>query len=180
MMIKTPLCELAIKYGSDRTPYTGGHAYTPYYYDLLKNRSPKKILEIGIDTGRGLRMWKEYFPLAEIFGLDGNRDLLFNEDRIKTFFCDLGSLESIQNAAIQVGGDIDIVFDDGSHIPQHQVETAKIFIPLLATDGIYIIEDVGFPVPVEAGLPYDCEVVEFKVNKLSLDDDRLVVIHATV
>lgn len=172
----TELCKLAVKYGSDRTPSTGGHGYTPYYSEIFKGRNPKKILEIGIDTGRGLRMWREYFPEAEIFGLDGQINLLFNEERIKTFHCDLGNLLSIEAAALKVGEGLDIVFDDGSHVPQHQIDAAKIFVPLLALGGIYIIEDVEHLEIVVPQLSYVCEVKEFHVNHLSLDDDRLVVI----
>jgi len=176
-MSATELCKLAVKYGSDRTPSTGGHAYTPYYSELFGGRSPKKVLEIGIDTGRGLRMWREYFPEADIYGLDGQIGLLFSEERIRTFYCDFGNLTFIREAAGLVGGNLDLVFDDGSHQPQHQIDLATTFVPLLSPGGIYIIEDVEYPELVVAGLPYICAIEEFHVNKLSLDDDRLVVIH---
>jgi hypothetical protein len=176
---ETELCKLAAYYGSDRTPCLGGHAYTPYYFGLFKGLKPKKILEIGIDTGRGLRMWRDYFPEAEIFGLDGDPSLLFDEFRIKTFPCDLGNVDSIIRASDYVGAGIDIAFDDGSHVPQHQVDAARIFMPFMSLGGIYIIEDVRFPNYVMDNLPeFKKEVVEFHVNNPSLDDDRLVVIHA--
>lgn len=175
MLPETELCKLAVKYGSDRTPSTGGHGYTPFYSEIFKGGNPKKVLEIGIDTGRGLRMWREYFPDAEIYGLDGQINLLFDEDRIKTFHCDLGSPLSIEAAALKVGRDLDIVFDDGSHVPQHQIDAAKIFVPLLALGGIYIIEDVGYPEIVISGLPFECEVKEFR-SDFGIGDDRLVVI----
>jgi hypothetical protein len=181
----TELCKLAVKYGSDRTPHTGGHAYTPYYYELFKGLNPKRILEIGIDTGRGLRMWREYFPEAEIFGLDGNSSLLFTEDRIRTHYCDLGSEASILEArhVIRYGfegsGNLDIVFDDGSHVPQHQISAAKIFLPIMNSGGIYIIEDVGHPEIVVPGLlPYKCEVVTFRPD-FGIGDDRLVILRAS-
>jgi hypothetical protein len=127
-------------------------------------------------------MWREYFPDAEIFGLDGQQQLLFQEERIKTHICDLGSLESLERAASWVGTRLDIVFDDGSHQPQHQIDTAEVFVPLLSENGIYIIEDVGYPLRVknaiENDLHYKCEVVNFDINRLTLDDDRLVVIRA--
>lgn len=178
----TELCKLAITFeGCDRHPHYGGHSYTPFYSKLFEGRNPKKILEVGIDTGRGLRMWRTYFPQAEIFGLDGNPALLFNEDRIQTYFCELADPSSIQAAAAWVGGNIDIAFDDGSHLPYHQIELAKAFVPLLSPGGIYIIEDVGYPITVEAGLAAfnpQVQTFDYQPNKRTLDDDRLVVIHA--
>jgi predicted O-methyltransferase YrrM len=181
MVPPTELCKLAIKYGSDRTPFTGGHAYTPFYDRIFKGRHVKKLVEIGIDTGRGLRMWAEYFPEAEIYGLDVQTNLLINEGRIKSLYCDLSSVVSIQTAAEQVGDSCDLIFDDGSHDPQHQIQAAEILMPFLSPSGLYIIEDVGHPeiVVPRLKIQYLCEVREFKVNKLSLDDDRLVLLGKT-
>ena len=68
MLKETPLCKLALKYRSDKCPKRGKHTYTPYYYDLLKNkkRSTKKVLEIGIGKGASLKMWRDFFPNAKI------------------------------------------------------------------------------------------------------------------
>ena len=46
-----------------------------------------------------LYMWQEYFPNAEIFGADVDKRILFNEGRIKTYFVDQYSFESIKNVA---------------------------------------------------------------------------------
>jgi len=45
----TPLCDIAFKYGTDKCPQLG-HSYTPFYYDLLKDKREtiKKVLEFGI------------------------------------------------------------------------------------------------------------------------------------
>ncbi len=48
------------------------HHYTRYYnfyfspvrYDKLS------ILEIGVNEGESLRMWKEYFPNSNVYGID--------------------------------------------------------------------------------------------------------------
>lgn len=174
---KTELCEIAIKHQSDRTPWLGGHAYTPFYWELLRDRRDiKKVLEIGIDQGRGLRMWRDYFPLAQIYALDIQTNLLINEERIQSFHCDLGDRNSILAAASLIGRDFDFIVDDGSHVPEHQVEVAKILVPHLVPDGIYVIEDVWNPEYVISQLPYVCHMKEFHVNQLSLDDDRLIII----
>jgi hypothetical protein len=74
-----PLSELAFKYLSDKCPQIK-HSYTPFYYDLLKDKrnSIKKVLEIGIGSveestkwrpyraGSSLIMWRDFFPNAQI------------------------------------------------------------------------------------------------------------------
>lgn len=61
------LDDLAIKYGSDKSSL--GHNYCPFYEKYLP-KEPKRILEIGVNDGASLGMWLEYFPNAEVHGLD--------------------------------------------------------------------------------------------------------------
>src|SRR5438067_9360832 len=81
----TELCVLARKYGTDK----GGwhmlagdtcHNYTPTYHHMFGTRrlSVRNVLEIGVNYGPSLRMWEEYFPNADIYGLDSNTACLFN------------------------------------------------------------------------------------------------------
>ena len=129
----------------------------------------------GIVPGLNLFMWQEYFPEAEIYGLDIRLDILVNEGRIKSFQCDQGSEKSLRAAAAKMGGGFDLVIDDGSHVPEHQVLTARTLIPLiLKPDGIYVIEDVLDPAQVVPHLPYECEIKDFNVEACWYD--RLIVI----
>jgi hypothetical protein len=121
-------------------------------------------------------MWQEYFPDAEIYGLDIRPDILVNEERIRSFQCDQGDEGSLRRAAEWAGSGFDLVIDDGSHMAEHQVLTASVLIPLLLEpDGIYVIEDVLEPEKVVSHLPYKCEVKEF--NTVASPYDRLIVIH---
>lgn len=61
------LGELALMYGTDKGP--SGHNYMPFYEKHLP-KDPKKILEIGVLSGRSIQMWQKYFPSAEIHGMD--------------------------------------------------------------------------------------------------------------
>ena len=38
--------------------------------------------------GASLRVWRDYFPNAIIYGADIDKDILFAEERIKTFYID--------------------------------------------------------------------------------------------
>lgn len=153
--VLTPLCEIAKKFGTDK----GGwhliagdtcHNYTPQYYELLKDRreSVERVLEIGVNYGCSLRMWEEFFPNAEIVGLDCNQLCLFNIGRITSYLADQGSQESLLKAMAtiseaQPGPLFDLIVDDGSHETEHQVLSAATLMPFVKPGGYYIIEDLN-------------------------------------
>lgn len=182
----TELCELAKKWGTDKL----NHDYTPYYHELFKDRrqTTKKVLEIGIGnaddmgpeyhtTGASLFMWEEYFPNADIYALDIDPATLINKGRIHSFQCNQAGEASLKRAATLVGNDFDLIVDDGSHVPRHQNMTARIFVPLLASDGIYIIEDVWWAPGTQFGPDEFQFKYEQKVfNGRTIGDDRLIVI----
>jgi len=166
----TPLCELAYKYKTDKCPQIA-HAYTPFYYELFKDKreSVKKVLEAGIGyitvknrrmgyiIGASLYMWRDFFPNAQIYGADIVPTSIFQDDRIETFLCDETKKEDLEDLIKKTGKDIDIFIDDGSHKTADQIFMAKILMPLLKKDVIYIIEDVGYPRGIQKELfEYDC------------------------
>lgn len=110
------LHELAIKHGSDKAE----HGYCDFY-EMRLPKEPKKILEIGVFKGASMRMWKEFFPNAEIHGLD-----LFLENPIPdntcAFYhqghqCDWKLLEQLRKE------NFDVIIDDGSHASRDQLMT---------------------------------------------------------
>lgn len=159
----TVLCKLAYKYGTDKCPQIR-HAYTPFYWELLKNRrkSIKKVLEIGVglykgrprrkiyDAGPGqynhrgasLYMWREFFPNAQIYGADIRPETIFEDERIKAYLCDERKKDDLVWLIEQTGSDIDLVVDDGSHNLGDQIFACQTLMPLLKKEVIYIVEDV--------------------------------------
>jgi hypothetical protein len=179
MAQETELCKLALKYGTDKGP--GGHNYTPYYHSLFKDRreSVKKVLELGIDQGWSLFMWRDYFPNAIIYGLESNPnwiERLRHEERMTFFQCDQSYTVDLVNAGGWAGPDFDFMVDDGSHQPQHQIQTANILASLLGIDGVYVIEDVGHPEAVIPQLRFRYEIVQPETARPDVEDDRLIVI----
>ena len=75
------LAELFRKHGSDKEADSGtaGHCYAAVYERLLagKRLSVTQVLEIGVFGGGSLRAWRDWFPNAEVHGIDINRDKLF-------------------------------------------------------------------------------------------------------
>ena len=95
------LHELSGRWGTDKGPPT--HSYIPCYERLLEGMDARRVLEVGIGSpecmghvpgyraGASLRMWADYFPQAEVWGLDSNPASLVNEGRIRSLLCDQGS-----------------------------------------------------------------------------------------
>lgn len=155
----TPLCKIAVKYGTDKCPQIN-HTYTSFYYELLKDKrySIKKVLEMGIGdsthikefiphyvAGASLLMWRDFFPNAQIYGANNDPKTLFTAERIKTFLCDETKEEDIEKLIEQTGSDIDLFIDDGAHGTRNQFFLCCTLLPLLNKDVIYIIEDVRLP-----------------------------------
>jgi hypothetical protein len=94
--------------------------------------------------GASLRGWTILFPKATIFGADIDRNILFTDARIKTYYCDQTSDDAIkelwQQADLREGADI--IIEDGLHT----FEANKCFLEnslrYLRSGGIYIIEDI--------------------------------------
>ena len=65
--------------------------------------------------GAYLGVWKEFFPLANIFGGDLDHSILFREDRIETFGIDQTDPAAISEVFKKTGGGFDLIVDDGLH-----------------------------------------------------------------
>lgn len=154
------MSRLAIWYGTDKAPLVG-HGYTLYYDKLFCDcrDAVRKVLEIGIDRGYSLLLWRAYFPNAEIYALDSNPERMLQGVRIRSFVCNQAIEDDLRQAAAWAGTGFDLIVDDGSHEPEHQVLSARVLVPLLAPDGIYIIEDVLRPDAIVPHIPYPCETV---------------------
>jgi len=110
--------------------------YTKHFADY-QGKSPR-VLEIGIDHGGSLQLWKRYFGEgAQIVGVDIVDCRAYAEDQIEIHVADQCKLPDL--------GEFDIVIDDGSHICAHQSITFRQLWPKCR--GVYLIEDChnGYP-----------------------------------
>jgi len=159
------LCDL---YGSDKgscgavvTPYPWpAHTYVDLYAQLFDHcrSNVKLVFECGIGStdpsvpynmgesgkpGASLRVWRDYFPNADVIGADLDETVLFEEPRIRTFQVDQTSPTSVTAMWQAVGRrDFDVMIDDGLHEPAGALTLFEHSIDLLAPHGIYVIEDV--------------------------------------
>lgn len=195
----TPLCKLAMKYGSDKCPQFR-HTYTPFYYQILKDkrRQIKKVLEMGIGyqpgmpqkkvyfdpnlqrhyhLGASLYMWRDFFANAKIYGADIHPEVMFKDERIKTFLCDETNKNDLEDLIKKTGSDIDLFIDDGNHHQEYQIFMCKTLMPLLNKKVIYVIEDVISPQEIVNALyEYDCSIPELPPPSRKSRDNMLIIV----
>jgi hypothetical protein len=156
------LTDLMNYYGSDKGGFNKDHNFSDYYSTIFfdKKESVKNILEIGLGTNNikvpsnmglqgkplaSLRAWKDYFANANVYGADIDKEILKNEDRIKTFYVDQTNPISISDLYKNIGNiNFDIIIDDGLHEYNANICLFENSFKYLSKQGIYIIEDVFF------------------------------------
>ena len=92
----------------------------------------KKILEIGLGTdnvnllsnmgingkpGASLRAFRDFFKNSKIYGADIDKNILFDDLKIKTSYVDQTSEISIRKLFKKFGSNFDLIIDDGMHSP---------------------------------------------------------------
>jgi len=123
------------------------HKWIHYFevYDLYFNKFRNKqnsILEIGVNRGGSLFMWRDYFgERAKIAGIDilkGTK--ILNQEGFNIFIGSQADPLFLNNVG-EKAGPFDIIIDDGSHVMDHQILTFEELFPFLAEGGIYLCED---------------------------------------
>lgn len=150
--ITDSLAHLAMYSGCDKRIGADGHGYVKYYEELFESMRHDKVnlCEIGIAKGRSQMMWAYFFHNGTIHGLDledmdGYFDSRNQENgeqalsRIKTGLVDQSDTAALKEYADEHGL-FDIVIDDGSHVPEHQILSYETLIGY--TTKYYVIEDL--------------------------------------
>jgi hypothetical protein len=152
------LKKLFDKYGSDK-----GDAYFPlytYFLEKYKQNNNLRLLEIGLGTndpnlistmgnsglyrcGGSLRAFRDFLPNASIYGGDVDRNCLFNETNINTFFVDQLNISTFDDLNNNCGNSkFDIIIDDGLHSIGANLNTLIFALKNINKNGIIIIEDI--------------------------------------
>ena len=105
-----------------------------------------KMLEIGLDSGRGSLLWKAYFPCGELWGLEYSAGFTDTSgaNAINTIQGDQGDPKFLKEELIsRSGGGFAVIIDDGGHHYEQQKTSYEIlFEHALNPGGVYIIEDI--------------------------------------
>ncbi len=149
---KSDLDALARYYDTDKS--SQHHGYTGVYQRHFRTRRTgvRSVLEIGVggikswegfDTtagGQSLRMWRDYFPNAEIIGVDINEKDVHGT-RIHFERGDQSDSGFLQEVARKYGP-FDVVIDDGSHIGPHIQASYAALWDAVTPGGMYVVEDL--------------------------------------
>lgn len=202
------LSELCDQYGSDKgsansevKPYPWPpHTYTGIYSLIfgLNRFAVSKVLECGIGSnsegqksnmtksgkpGASLRVWRDFFPKAEIYGIDIDQKTLFQESRIKTYEVDQTSARSINEFKAKILNiEFDIIIDDGLHEFLAGKKLFSNLYSILKNEGFYVIEDI---MPTDLGkyqqyfsrinLPFNTIFFNDRSQKRSVDNVMIVI-----
>jgi hypothetical protein len=141
------LLECFDRYGCDKG--SSKHRYDRAYEPVLKHLkdAPIRLLEIGVLRGASLSAWMDYFPNAQVIGVDTFQRVspkqieILKHPRVTWWQLDSTEWTPMIDA-------VDIIIDDGDHIQASQRLTFAGYRHLLKPDGVYFIEDV---------LPFDAK-----------------------
>jgi spermidine synthase len=137
------LDKIGLKYNADKS--SRFHHYLDFYQKHLPDQSfSGRLLEIGVMDGLSMKMWREYYPNAEIIGIDiKDMSYMHNSDWQVPESVKLLTLDGTKKSDMQPLGMFDIIIDDGSHYWKDQQKSFELlYYSQLNKDGIYILEDL--------------------------------------
>lgn len=150
---------------TDKTTRHGYHWLYGRWFPQYKFKKDLAILEIGSRRGDSALAWSNYFgPHVDIdmisYGGQGdtmkfnnptigcmrnNNGEINNEGcgRIHTFYCDQSDANKLEREVVaERPKGWDIVIDDGSHVPAHNIISFEVLWKKVRPGGIYIVEDI--------------------------------------
>jgi hypothetical protein len=114
--------------------------FTPIRYENLN------ILEIGINRGDSLILWRDWFINSKIFGIDNGSEMtdeymniVNNIENVNIVY---GDAYSNDIANLYNNETFDYIIDDGPHTLESQINCVKKWFLKLKPSGKIIIEDV--------------------------------------
>lgn len=129
------LNDLGVLHKTDKSTIT--HHYLGNYEKHISKWRDEEftMLEIGVAGGASIKMWRDYFPKAKVYGVDNNPDTPadFIGDHNDKFFMD---------SVMQRIGPCRLIVDDGSHVG-HDMKNLfdRLFVHHVESGGLYVVED---------------------------------------
>ena len=143
-LLKTDFKHTSRAFLSNRYQSGLAEVYEPFFNKIKKNSGD--VLEIGIGGhndiigGGGLRSLEKFFKQKMIYGLDIIDKRYLSHNRIKIIKGSQND-DKIYQKFKKIR--FDLIIDDGSHYPGHQLKSFKKLFKNLNPGGIYIIEDLN-------------------------------------
>jgi hypothetical protein len=147
---RATMSDIAKKYPTDKD-FTHNYFNAVYekYFSPIRDEV-KKFCEIGVGgfwqdagwvPGNSLKVWDEYFPNAEILGLDIKSFDLTSQGKVTVDYIDQSNKELVDEYTSKLT-EYDIILDDGSHVMYDQQITMASFFKSLKSGGIFVMEDL--------------------------------------
>ena len=132
------LIEIGKKYPSSKNISGFIQLYEQYFTPFQDSKI--NILEIGVDNGDSLRIWREFFSKANICGIDIDKKnfKINNTNILQGDQSDVNFLKSLVSEYKK----FDIIIDDGSHQAKHIIASFNYLFNYLSDNGLYVIEDL--------------------------------------
>jgi hypothetical protein len=135
--------DLKTKHNADKPPQYLD-LYSKYLTDM--RGSARAVLELGVQSGGSLKMWREFFPEATVIGVDiedcrhlfDDKSIIFFQGRQEdpSLFAHIFRSTHIDK--------FDVIVDDASHFGLYAKKSFDLlFDDHLSPGGFYIIEDWG-------------------------------------
>lgn len=121
------------------------HGYTQMYDDIFEiTHDPRNILEYGVFHGASIRFLAERFPNSQILGLDilEPQSDWPTSSKISYLEIDQGDFSGLQKTLAQQNRFYDLVIEDGSHHPVHQINSLLATLPFMKPGSVYVVEDI--------------------------------------
>lgn len=136
---------MGCRHGTEKASNAIGckHNYLPFYEQFLAplRDKPITLLEIGVDKGNSLRMWRDYFQHGQIVGMDCADLRSLSGDRIIVEIGDQNQADDLSRIAFQYGP-FDVIVDDAGHHPPSQKFCHHYMLQHVKPGGFYILEDL--------------------------------------
>lgn len=152
---RTELCDLGVKYPTDKSPYNVGsssehrHPYTAFYDLIFASLRHKEINfgEIGIEYNKSMICWRNYFTKAKLWGWEyyaGKIEQALKDNLHDTeyLYMDVTKEQSIIDGFNSAKILFDVIIDDSTHQFDNQISIARNVHPYLKPGGYFIIEDI--------------------------------------
>ena len=124
------------------------HGYAKIYESYFKEIKRKKlnIIELGAFYGNATAALYFYFKNSFLLSADINPDMfLYKSKRVKNFFVNTSSRNSIQENLLNKSFKFDIIIEDASHMLKDQIISLFMLFQTLQAGGLFIIEEIDFP-----------------------------------
>lgn len=103
-----------------------------------------RILEIGIYSGGSPAMWRHYFGAGcQVIGVDIEPACkTYSNEWTRILVGDQADRSFWKRVWTEIPEGVDIIVDDGGHLPSQQIATFEEAFPMVRPGGIYLCEDL--------------------------------------